>query len=130
MSDGPPSSEPPSERRRAARHVACFATFVERPDETKSAAMIVDFTELGMRILVRHPDWNVGDELNLELHLSLQLDMSTPRLAKGRVLRIEALPEERAALWTHTVAVELDPPITLSDAERDALKKREASQKT
>ena len=128
MSDEPPSG-PPSERRRAARHVACFATFVERPDQAKSGAMIVDFTELGLRILVRHPEWNVGDELNLELHVSLTLDVNKARIAKGRVLRIEPLSEDRAALWTHTVAIELDPPIVLSDEEREALKKREAGQK-
>jgi PilZ domain-containing protein len=110
--------------------VACFPTFVEKSDTSKAAAMIADFAEGGMRLLVRHPEWEVGDELNLELHLSLKLDMGNPRPAKGRVLRIEELPDDRAALWTHTVAVQFEEPITLTDAEREALEKRESTFKT
>ena len=81
-----------SERRHAVRHVACFPTFVEKSDTSKAAAMIADFAEGGMRLLVRHPEWEVGDELNLELHLSLKLDMTDPRLVKGACCESRSFP--------------------------------------
>lgn len=121
------TEEPPdSERRRNRRHVACFPTFIERADDKKAAAMITDLSESGVRLLVRNPDWKVGDELRLELHLQLELDMENARIAPGKVVRVEELPEDRRALWTHEAAVELDPPITLTAQEREAVSRRAA----
>ena len=126
--------EPPdSERRRSVRHVACFPTFIERSEsekaDKKAAAMITDLSESGIRLLVRNPDWKVGDELRLELHLQLELNMNEARIAPGKVVRVEELPDDRRALWTHEAAVELVPPITLTTAERDAVARRSSTPK-
>jgi PilZ domain len=112
------------ERRHGARHLACFPGFVEHGEHhDKIVAMIGDLAEGGARLLLRKPDLHVGEPIKFDLHISLQDD--TPRVATGRVVRIDPLPDDRASLWTHEVGVEFDAPITLSAAEVDALDKRQ-----
>jgi len=112
------------ERRRAPRHVACFVTFIERSEDKRAAAMIMDLSEAGIRLMVRNPDWEVGDDLHLDLHLSLELDMAHARHAIGRVVRMVELTDDRKGLWTHEVAVDLADRLTLSAAEREIIEKR------
>ena len=124
--NGRVSEAPPSERRQSVRYVACFVMFVEQPDETKLAAMITDLSEVGVRLLVRHPPWAIGEELRLGLHVTLKRELDEPRIVTGHVKRIEALPETRVGLWTHQVAVEFTERIALTDAEREAMATRAA----
>jgi PilZ domain len=119
VDDTPPSSD----RRRAARHIACFPSFVER-DAAKVTAMIADLAETGTRLLLQQPDFKLGDEVRLELHV--MLDDDTARVVTGHIVRIEALPDDRASLWTHEVGVEFHETMALSPAELDSLAKREA----
>ncbi len=135
MTDAPP---PSSDRRRAVRHVACFPSYVahesSRPpagdasaakqEEEKITAMISDLAETGTLLLVRGPEFRVGDQLRLELHLMLDKTVA-PRSATGHVVRVELLPEERTSLWTHQVGVEFHDKLELSPAEIDALDKRQ-----
>lgn len=123
---------PPSDRRRALRHIACFPAYLEvREGEegppsahahAKKTTMIADLGEGGALLFVRKPDFQPGEALRLELYVAL--DSDTPRSATGHVVRIERLPDERVSLWTHQVAVAFDSPITISDAEVAALEER------
>jgi hypothetical protein len=117
--EAPPSSD----RRRAARRIACFPSFVERGD-AKVTAMIADLAETGTRLLMQNPDLKVGEELRLELHILI--DDDAVRGVSGRVVRAEPLPDARASLWTHEIGVEFHETFPLSVAEVDALEKREA----
>jgi hypothetical protein len=107
------------------RRIACFPAFVEQKGDVdhKITAMISDLAETGTKILMRHPEFAVGDDLRLELHVLL--DESAMRAVGGRVVRIEALPDDRASLWTHEVGVEFHEIFTLDQAEIDALEKRQ-----
>jgi hypothetical protein len=118
--EAPPSSD----RRRALRRVACFPGMVEHPGEdAKITAMISDLAETGTKLLMRRPDFSVGDDLRLELHVLLE--EGAPRVASGRVVRIEEMPEERAFLWTHEVGVHFHDRLELSTAEIEAMDKRQ-----
>ena len=86
--------------------------------------MIADLAETGALLLLRKPGWKVGDELRIDLYV--ELDTKRPRNATCRVVRIEPLPDERASLWTHQVAVEFTEPITLTPAEIESIEKRQA----
>jgi hypothetical protein len=86
--------------------------------------MIADLAEGGALLLLRNPDWSVGDEVRLELHVAL--DDGPPRVATGHVVRVEHLPDERTSLWTHQAGVEFSAPISLSAAETESLEKRQA----
>jgi Tfp pilus assembly protein PilZ len=119
VDDSPPSSD----RRRAARHIACFPSFVER-DEARVTAMIADLAETGTRLFLQQPDLKMGDEVRLELHV--MLDSDTTRVVTGRIVRIEPLPTDRASLWTHEIGVEFHETMPLSPAEIASLEKREA----
>ncbi len=122
MSDEAP---PSSDRRRAIRHVACFPGHVERSEnDAKITAMISDLAETGTLLLLRKPDFRIGDEVRLELHV--MLDGDATRIATGRVVRIEPLPETRSYLWTHQVGVDFHERLALSAAEIEALEKRQA----
>lgn len=110
------------ERRDAVRRMACFPGLAEHGD-AKVTAMIADLSESGALLLLRYPDWRVGDEVRLELHVSL--DDGPPRPANGRVVRVEPLPDQRTSLWTHQVAVEFIEKIALSPAEVESLEKRQ-----
>jgi Tfp pilus assembly protein PilZ len=119
VDDAPPSSD----RRRASRHIACFPSFVER-DAARVTAMIADLAETGTRLFLQQPDFKLGDEVRLELHVLL--DDDTGRVVTGHIVRIEPLPDDRASLWTHEIGVEFHETMPLSAAELDSLAKREA----
>lgn len=112
-----------ADRRHDVRHVACFPGVVELGDEhDKTIAMIADVAAGGARLLLRRPDLRVDETVRLELHISLE---GAPRVAMGRVVRVESLPESRASLWTHEAGVEFEAPLPLTQEETDALAKRE-----
>jgi len=103
--------------------MVCFPSTVEHASAGKVTTLIADVAEGGALLYARNPDLRVGDELGLELHVAL--GGGDPRLATGRVVRVEPLPEERVSLWTHQVGVEFHQKITLSDAEIEALLARQ-----
>jgi hypothetical protein len=106
------------------RRIACFPAFVEPKGDVdhKITAMISDLAETGTKILMRHPEVAIGDDLRLELHVLL--DEGATRAAGGKVVRISELPDERASLWTHEIGVEFHEAFTLDKTEIDALEKR------
>lgn len=86
-------------------------------------AMIADLAETGTRLLMRGSELAVGDELRLELHVLL--DEGPPKIARGRVVRVDPLPDERVSLWTHQVGVEFHEAVPLGPEEIEALEKRQ-----
>jgi hypothetical protein len=112
---------PNSDRRQGVRRVTCFPGYVDHEDD-RLTSLISDLSEGGALLLVGEPDWGVGDEVRLELFVAL--DVKTPRIAFGRVVRIEPIPLDRASLWSHEVAVAFDPHIVLSAAELESLEKQ------
>lgn len=103
--------------------MVCFPSTVEHASTGKLTTLIADVGEGGALLYARNPDLRVDDELGLELHVAL--GGGEPRLATGRVVRVEPLPEERVSLWTHQVGVEFHEKITLSQAEIEALLARQ-----
>ncbi len=86
--------------------------------------MIADLAETGTRLFLQQPDFKLGDEVRLELHVMLGDDAA--RVVTGHIVRIEPLPDDRASLWTHEVGVEFHETMPLSPAELASLAKREA----
>ncbi len=117
-------SAPPSERRRAERHIARFPGVVEPSESEKMTAMISDLSESGALLLVRAPAARVGDVLGIELHILFDSDEA--RTVSGHVVRIEPLPDSRTGLWTHQLAVQFQQPITFSAPEIASIEKRKA----
>jgi hypothetical protein len=112
MSDG----APPSERRRAAREIACFPAYVEHEAPEKDAALIADIATGGALLLVRGPCLRAGEVVRLDLLIDVEAHGS--HHVTGQVLRIEPLPTERVSLWTHQAAIEFDSPISLDADEQ------------
>ena len=115
-----------SDRRHGARHLACFPGFVERDAEHhgRAVAMIADLAEGGARLLLRKPELHLEDEVRLELHIGLE-DDAPPRVATGKVVRVQPMPDDRASLWTHEVGVAFHETISLGADEVEALDKRQ-----
>jgi hypothetical protein len=86
--------------------------------------MIADLSTGGASLYSRKPDYQAGDALRLELYIAI--DSQTPRIAHGKVVRVEPLPIDRASLWTHQVAVQFDAPIAIAPDEVRALEERQA----
>jgi hypothetical protein len=117
MTDPPP----PSNRRQAARVIACFPAYVEHSTASKEVALIADVATSGARLLVAGGrTFAAGEAVGLELHI----DADRMRQAKGRVVRIEALPRERMSVWTHEVGVEFEAPIELDDEEQRTIREQ------
>jgi hypothetical protein len=117
MTDQPPASN----RRQAARVIACFPAYVEHDTASKEVALIADLATRGARLLVASGHtFSAGEVVGLELHI----DPDRMRRAKGRVVRIEALPRERMSVWTHEVAVEFEGPIELDEEEQRTIREQ------
>lgn len=112
-----------SERRGGERHIACFPAYVERTEGAPYTAMIHDLSATGALLLMRKA--RTPDEV-LKLKLFILEDLDQSRVASGRVVRCEPLPEEEVGLWTHRVAVQFDEPLTMYEKEIRSLKERQA----
>jgi hypothetical protein len=120
-----PDSEPPppSNRRTAERHLACFPAEVKRPDGETRYSIIRDLSKTGALLLVR-TDLDVGDRVRLTLHLSER--GFTTSAASGKVVRTEPLSDDEVGLWTRKIAVQFDEPLDMAESELEALRERRA----
>jgi hypothetical protein len=123
MSDSKQSEPPPSDRRAGERHLACFPAYVERPDDKPRTTMIYELSVTGALLLVR-TELAVGDPVKLQLFISE--DPKEARAARGRVVRVEPLGDDAVGLWSRRVAVQFDEPLTIYEAEIQALKERQS----
>jgi hypothetical protein len=109
------------ERRRATRQVMFLPAHVEHDAQTETS-MIADVSTSGARLLMCRPELRARDAVHLELCLDVEGTIS--RQADGRVVRVEALPDERVSVWTHEVAVVFDGAPALTDAELSSMQER------
>ena len=114
----PPESDSP-DRRRATRHVACFAAQVEHPERKKSEiAMIHDLSSTGCLLLTRKP-YAVGNAVQLAMYTTSADEVA--RTVSGRVVRVVRREFDRSDLWRHSAAVQFDEPITDFEADIEAV---------
>jgi hypothetical protein len=121
MSDDDPKN--PHERREDPRHFACFPAHIQRPGGSIRMALIRDLSVTGALILTRERP-AVGDDIRLSLYLTD--DMEDPRVAEGKVVRVETRTAERAEVWHQSVAVQFHEPLHDREAEIHALAAHQA----
>jgi hypothetical protein len=96
-----------TEKRRAGRHLVCVLAQLELETQAKKrSALIDDLSVEGAHLLTCEP-LRSGERLELALHVGAHTVLETG----ARVVRATVRSPERAALWTHDVAVEFDAPI-------------------
>jgi hypothetical protein len=100
MSDD--DSKTPHERREDPRHFACFPAHMQRTGGSIRMALIRDLSVTGALLLTRERPV-VGDDIRLSLYLTE--GMEEPRIAEGKVVRVETRTADRAEVWYHSVAV-------------------------
>jgi hypothetical protein len=123
MNDDGPDSMSPSERRIGVRHFACFPAYLERPDGSKRAAMIIDLSTRGALLVVR-TQVAVGAQVSLELFVTAEPDART-RFTQAKVVRVEALDDKAYGPWSHRVAVQFAEELSDFEAEVEALEQRQ-----
>ncbi len=117
------SQPPPSDRRTAERHLACFPASLRRADGEERTALIRDLSVTGALLLVR-TEVHIGDKLRLALHISENID--EVREATAEVLRVVPLADDELGLWLKKVAVHFDHAMTIYEKEIDELHERQA----
>jgi PilZ domain-containing protein len=122
MVENKDSSPPPSDRRGGERHLACFPAAIEREAGSQRSAMIHDLSVTGALLLVRR-EIPAGERVRLQLYI-LE-DINKFHVASGKVVRGEPLADDAIGLWSHRIAVQFDEPITMYEAEINALTERE-----
>jgi hypothetical protein len=120
QSDADPAG---SDRRRALRHLACFPALLTRDNAAGRQSLIRDLSVTGA-LLVTRARFEVGEEVTLQLHLGSDAD--PPVAAVGRVVRSAPLGPEEAGLWSRTLAVQFDRPLTEYEAQIKAIADRQA----
>ena len=106
------SAAPPPDRRSGDRHFAAFPASLERPDGEQRPALIRDLSETGVLLLVRTTKIAVSDKVKLQLYVTEEAD--TPRLAEGRVVRVEEVDPGDAGPWLRKVAVHFEGKVSVS----------------
>lgn len=128
MSDIKKGSEPPADsgrdRRDGVRHFACFPAHVVRVSGSTRMALIRDLSVTGALLLTRER-LTVGESVRLSLYLST--DVTEARPTTARVVRVEALREDRAEVWHHSAAVQFTTPLLDCEAEIKELAERQAA---
>jgi hypothetical protein len=122
MAENKDSSPPPSDRRGGERHIACFPAYIEREAGSTHTTMIHDLSVTGALLLGRKA-LPPGEPLRLQLFI-LE-DITQFRVAKGKVVRSEPLGDDAIGLWSCRIAVQFDEPLTMYEAEINALKQRD-----
>jgi len=116
------SEPPPSDRRTAERHLACFPASVQRSDGEQRTSVIHDLSVTGALLLVR-THMRVGDRVKLQLHISE--NVNEVRETTGRVVRVDPLGEQEIGLWASKVAVHFDTALTIYEQEIAELHERQ-----
>jgi hypothetical protein len=109
------------DRRRGARHLACFPVQERVADAKPRTAMIRELSVVGAQILTqtkREP----GTELSLSLYVEEGRD---PRDVRAKVIRCER--RENGGVWPYLVVVEFHEK--LSDLESEIKAMAEAQEK-
>jgi hypothetical protein len=84
--------------------------------------MIRDLSVTGALLLGRR-ELPAGEPVKLQLFI-LE-DISQFRVATGKVVRSEPLGDDAIGLWSCRIAVQFDEPLTMYEAEINALTQRE-----
>lgn len=114
---------PPSDRRAAERHLACFPASVQTPDGEPRTSVIHDLSISGALLLVRS-ELGVGERVRLQLHISENI--AEVREVSGTIVRVVPLEENEVGLWARKVGVKFDDALTLYENEIAELHERQA----
>lgn len=115
-------TQPPNERRRDTRFLACFPGSVVPKDGIERPSLIKDLSVRGALLLVYSSKIAVGDPV--ELHLYLTPECKEYRVAEGHVVRVERLAPEETGPWSRRVGIEFDAPLTEHEEEIQELRKQ------
>ena len=126
--------DPPRERRRATRHMACFPAHID-VREGAHVALIRNLSVSGALVLV---SGEVQADARVELSLYL-VGAEVPTLAPGRVVRCERREKDETSEtgvdgdgksgteWPFVLAIEFDSPIANLEDEIAALAAKDAA---
>jgi hypothetical protein len=126
MGDNEKAPPPSANRRVGDRHFACFPSLIGTPADGLAddrVVMISDVSVSGARLFTRGTDVKVGQRLDLDIFASDD-PQAPPRTAVAHVVRVEELDFQ--GLWTHSVAVHFDTPLTDFEDEIKAIAARQA----
>ena len=112
---------PPSDRRAAERHLACFPAAVVKPDGEQRISIIRDLSVTGALLLVRS-NLGVGETVKLQLHISENPD--EVREATGKIVRVVPLADDEIGLWVAKIGVVFDQEMTIYAKEIAELEER------
>ena len=110
------------DRRGFARQLSCIPAHFESTSDSQDLALIRDVSVSGAKLFTR---MKMAPDDPVTLHLYLGAEADEPKLAKGRVVRVERRQPETADLWTWEVGVEFDVAITPYEKEIEELCKRQ-----
>jgi len=94
----------PRDRRRAERHPAKLAAYLEvADDEEQHLGLVANISESGALVLTRGV-FEIGEGISMKLYLPKGRALS----ATGRAVRSERVFDDRADLWPYQVAIEFE----------------------
>ena len=99
-----------ADRREHQRRMVCIALDVGGDEHRRHAAVARDLSESGAYFYTRAP-LTAGERLTLSLRFASAPD-AVVQETEADVIRVDALPKDRAHLWTHGVAVRFPEPLT------------------
>jgi hypothetical protein len=110
------------ERRASARQLTCIPAHFESRTDPQDLALIRDVSTLGARLYTRS---KLDIDETVTLHLYLGLETDEPRMASGRVVRVDRRDLALADVWGWEIGVEFDRAITPYEKEIEALCSRQ-----
>jgi hypothetical protein len=126
MADNDKAPPKAANRRVSDRHFACFPSLIGTPADgvvDDRIVMICDVSVTGARLFTRNAEVLIGQRLDLDI-FSSDDPKAPPRPVVAHVVRVEELDFQ--GLWTHSVAVKFDKPLTDFEAEIKAIAARQA----
>ena len=94
----------PRDRRRAERHPAKLAAYLEVvDDDEQQLGLVANISDSGALVLTRAV-FELGEGINMKLYLPKGRALS----AAGRAVRSERVFDDRADLWPYQVAIEFE----------------------
>jgi len=99
-----PPPPKPRDRRRAVRHPAKLAAYLEvADDDEQHLGLVANISASGALVLTRAV-FELGDGISMRLYLP----QGRAQSATGRAVRSERVLDDRADLWPYQVAIEFD----------------------
>jgi hypothetical protein len=109
---------PMEERRASGRQFTCIPAYFESRRDPQDLALIRDVSPTGARLYTRI---RLAVDEELSLHLCLGQEDDPPRVAKGKVVRVDRRDPALSDVWSFDIGVVFEAPITEYTSEIEDL---------